>query len=166
MGSGPNCQYLKPALTDACAILQAQAAPTSQRFLFCSLTLTPSLPFCSLLHLSFYHKYSSKSGRNCLLSPPLLSGYNGSPDTHFSRKTMLLIIWSGGVRYSCLFQSFAVSLLFASCTHYFLSRTGGVRSLLNSSIHRSPRFPLRNLRSLVMFAVSSLVFAAMDTTLC
>ena len=31
---------------------------------------------------SFYLKLSNTSGRNCLLSQ-LLSGYNGSPDTHF-----------------------------------------------------------------------------------
>ena len=45
----------------------------------------------------------------------------------------------------------------------FLSRTGGVLSHRNSLTHRFPRFPLRNLCSLVMLAVSSLVFAAMDT---
>ena len=32
-----------------------------------------------------------RSGRNCLLSPPLLSGYNGSLDTHFSRGTTRLM---------------------------------------------------------------------------
>ena len=50
--------------------------------------------------------------------------------------------------------------------HSSLSRTGGVLSLLNSSIHRFPRFPLRNLGSLVMLAVSSLVYAATDTAYC
>ena len=43
------------------------------------------------------------------------------------------------------------------------SRTGGVLSHQNSLTHRFPRFPLRNLCSLVMLAVSSLVFAATDT---
>ena len=38
------------------------------------------------------------------------------------------------------------------------SRTGGVLSHLNSLTHRFPRFPLRNLGSLVMLAVLSLVF--------
>ena len=49
---------------------------------FFSLTLALSLPLCPLLCRSFYLKLS---GRSCLLSPPLLSGYNGSPNTHFSR---------------------------------------------------------------------------------
>ena len=43
------------------------------------------------------------------------------------------------------------------------SRTGGILSLRSILIHRFPQFPLRNLCSLVMLAVSSLVFAAMDT---
>ena len=53
--------------------------------LFYYLTLVLSSPPCSLLHLSSYLKLYGRSGRNCLLSPPVLSGYNGSPDTCFSR---------------------------------------------------------------------------------
>ena len=56
------------------------AAPTSLPLLFSSATF--GLSFCALLHLSFYLKLS---GRNCLLSPPILSGYNGSLDTRFSQ---------------------------------------------------------------------------------
>ena len=37
-----------------------------------------SLP-CPLLHLSSYPKLCGRSGRNCLLSPPVLLDYNGSP---------------------------------------------------------------------------------------
>ena len=48
------------------------------------LTLVLSSPSCHLLHLSSYIK-RGRSGRNCFLSPPVLSGYNGSPDTRFSR---------------------------------------------------------------------------------
>ena len=44
-----------------------------------------------------------------------------------------------------------------------LSRTGGVLSLQSILTHRFPQFSLRNLCSLVMLTVSSLVFAAMDT---
>ena len=44
-----------------------------------------------------------------------------------------------------------------------LSRTEGVRSHLNSLTHRFPQFPPKNLCSLFMLAVSSLVFAATDT---
>ena len=43
------------------------------------------------------------------------------------------------------------------------SRTGGVLSLRSILTHRCSQFPLTNLCSLVMLAVSSLVFAAMDT---
>ena len=58
---------------------------------FSWLTLVLSSPPCSLLHLSCYLKLSGRSGRNCLLSPPVLSGYNGSPDTHFYRGTTRLM---------------------------------------------------------------------------
>ena len=49
-------------------------------FLFYYLTLALySTPY-PLLHLSFYLNLPGRSGRNCLLSPPVLLGYNGSPD--------------------------------------------------------------------------------------
>ena len=47
------------------------------------LTLILSSPPCPLLHLSSYPRLCGRSGRNCLLSPSVLSGYNGSPDTRF-----------------------------------------------------------------------------------
>ena len=57
-----------------------------------------------------------------------------------------------------LFLSLVFTLVF--------SRTGGVRSHLNSSTHRFPRSPSRNLCSLVTLAVFSLVHAATDTAFC
>ena len=123
------------------------------------LTLVLSSPPCSLLHLSSYLKFCGRSGRNCLLSPSVLSGYNGSPDTRFSRGTTRLTSLPDGERYLCPPQSLVVSLLLS----LVLSRTEGVLSLRSILTHRFPRFPLRNLCSLVMLAVSSLVFAAMDT---
>ena len=48
------------------------------------LTLVLSFPLCPLLHLPSCLKLCSRSGRNCLLFPPVLSDYNGSPDTCFS----------------------------------------------------------------------------------
>ena len=54
------------------------------------LTLVLSSPPCPLLHLSSYLKLCGRSGRNCLLSP-VLSDYNGSPDTRFSRGTTRLM---------------------------------------------------------------------------
>ena len=73
------------------------------------LTLALSLPRCPPLHLSFNHKLSP---RNCLFSSLVLSGYNGSPDTLFSRGKMRLMSWSNGERYLPPLQSLVVSLSF------------------------------------------------------
>ena len=127
------------------------------------LTLVLSSPPCRLLHLSFCLKLCGRSGRNCLLSPPVLLGYNGSPDTRFSRGTTRLMSLLDGERYFCSPQSLVVSLLLPLVSTLVFSQTGGVLSLRSIFTHRFPRFPLRNLCFLVMLAVSSLVFAAMDT---
>ena len=127
------------------------------------LTLVLSSPPCPLLHLSCYLKLCGRSGRNCLLSPPVLSGYNGSPDTRFSRGTTQLMSLPDGERCLRPPQSLVVCLLLPLVSTLVLSRTGGVLSLQSILAHRFPQFPLRNLCSLVMLAVSSLVFAAMDT---
>ena len=133
-------------------------------FLFFScLTLVLSSPPCPLLHLSCYLKLCGRSGRNCLLFPTVLSGYNGSPDTRFSRGTTQLMSLPDGERCLCCPQSLVVSLLLSFVSTLVLSRTGGVLSLQSILTHRFPQFPLRNLCSLVMIVVSSLVFAAMDT---
>ena len=60
--------------------------------LFYYLTIVLSSPPCPLLHLFFYLKLCGRSGRKCLLSPPVISGYNGSPDTHFYPETTRLMI--------------------------------------------------------------------------
>ena len=87
--------------------------------LFCYyLTLVLSSPPCPLLRLFFYLKLCGRSGRNCLLSP-VLSGYNGSPDTRFSRETTLLINWPDGVRHLRPPQPLVVSPLI-SRIHSFL----------------------------------------------
>ena len=59
--------------------------------------------------------------------------------------------------------SLVVSLLLSLVSTLVLSRTGGVLSHRNSLTHKFPRFPPRNLCSLVMLAVSSLVYAPTDT---
>ena len=130
---------------------------------FSYLTLVLSSPPCPLLHLSCYLKLCGRSGRNCPLSPPVLSGYNGSPDTRFSRGTTRLVSLPDGERCLRLPQSHVVSLPLPLVSTLVLSRTGGVLSLQSILTHRFPRFPLRSLCSLVMLAVSSLVFAATDT---
>ena len=130
------------------------------------LTLVLSSPPCSLLHFSSYLKLCDRSGRNCHLSPPVLSGYNGSPDTRFFRGTTWLMSWPDGERYLRPLLSLVVLLLLPLVSALVLSRTGGVLSHRNSLTHRFPGFLPRNLCSLVMLAVSSLVFAAMDTAFC
>ena len=126
------------------------------------LTLVLSSPPCPLLHLSSHLKLCRRSGRNCLLSPSVLSGYNGSPDTRFSRETLRLMSRPDGECYLRPPQSLVIFLLSLMSTLVF-SRTGGVLSHRSSLTHRFPRFPPKNLCSLVMLAVSSLVFAATDT---
>ena len=127
------------------------------------LTLVLSSPPCPLLHLSSYLKLCGRSGRNCLLSPRVLLGYNRSPSTRFSRETTRLMSWPDGVRYLRSPLSLVVSLILPLVSTLVICRTGCVRSHLNSLTHRFPQFPLRNLCSLVMLAVSSLVYATTDT---
>ena len=127
------------------------------------LTLVPSSPPCPLLYLFSYLKLCGRSGRNCLLSPPVLSDYNGSPDICFSWGTTRMTSLPHEERCLRPPQSLAVSLLLSLVSTVVFSRTGGVLSHRNFLAHRFPQFPLRNLCSLVMLAVSSLVFAAMDT---
>ena len=87
--------------------------------LFFYLTPVLSSLLCPLLHLFFNLNLSGKSGRNCLLSLSALSGYNGSPDTGFSRVATRLISWPDGEHYSCPQQSLVV--LFSYLSYPFLS---------------------------------------------
>ena len=64
----------------------------------------------------------------------------------------------------CPLQSLVVSFLLSLVSTLVLSRTGGVLSHQSILTHRFLPFPLKNLCSLVMLAVSSLVYAATDTT--
>ena len=127
------------------------------------LTLVLFLPPCPLFHLSSYLKLCGRSGMNCLLFPPVLSDYNGSPNTRFSRGTTRLMSLPEGERYLRPPQSLVVSFLLSFVFTLVFSQTGGVLSHQNSLTHRFPRLPPRNLCSLVMLAVPSLVFATTDT---
>ena len=163
--AGPVCSSFS---AEVCAILHALCWSRQHQqvchfpFFSSYLTLVLSSPPCPLLHLYSYLKLYGRSGRNCLLSPVLLD-YNGSPDTRFSRGTTRPISWPDVVRYLRPPQSLVVSLLLPFVSTLVFSRTGGLLSHRSSLTHRFPRFPLRNLCSLVMLAVSSLVYAAMDT---
>ena len=74
--------------------------------------------------------------------------------------------WPDGEHYLRSLQFLVVSLLLSLVSTLAFSRTGGVPSHLNSSTYRFPRFPPRNLCSLVTLAVLSLVYAATDTAFC
>ena len=121
------------------------------------------LAILSSPRLSFYLKLS---GRYCLLSPPVLSGCDGSPDTRFSRGTTRLMSWPDGKRYSCPLQSLVVSLLLSLVSTLVFSRTGGVPSHRNSLTHRLLDFHRGTCAPFVTLAVFSLVYAATDTVFC
>ena len=143
--AGPVCSSFS---AEACAILHA---------------LCWSRQHQQVCHLSSYLKLCGRSGRNCLLFPPVLSGYNGSLDTRFSWGMTRLTSLPDGECYLRLPQSLVVSLLLSLVCTLVFSRTGGILSLQSILPHKFPRFLLTSLCSLVMIAVSSLVSAAMDT---
>ena len=84
----------------------------------------------------------------------------------FLAGTTWLMSWPDGERYLFPLQSLVVSLLLSLVFTLVFSRTGGVLFHRSSLTHRFRRFPLRNLCSLVMLAVFSLVYAATDTVFC
>ena len=98
----------------------------------------------------FYLRLSGRSGRNCLLSPRLLSGYNGSNLLSFFLEKTRLMSWQA---YSSLLQALIVSLLLPFVSTHLSFQTGGAPSHLNSLTHRSPRGPLKNLCFLVTLDV-------------
>ena len=103
---------LKPA--PFCTLFAGLGSTSKSAFslLFSSyLTVVLSSPPCPLLHLSSYLKLCGRSGRKCLLSLSVLSDYNGSPDTRFSREMTRLMSWPDGERCLRPPQSLVVSLL-------------------------------------------------------
>ena len=112
--AGPVCSSFS---AEACAILHAlcwsrqhQQVCHFSSLLFLS-DICSVLTTLTFLHLFFCLKLCGRSGRNCLLSPSVLSGYNGSPDIRFSRGTTRLIRLPDGECYLCPLQFFMVSLL-------------------------------------------------------
>ena len=71
--------------------------------------------------------------------------------------------WPNGERYLHPLLSLVVSLLLSLVSTLLFSWTGCVLSHRNSLTHRFPRFPPRNLCSLVTLAMFFLVYAATDT---
>ena len=91
-----------------------------------------SSPPCPLLRLSSCLKLCGRSGRSCVLSPPVLSGYIGSRDTRFLWGTTQLMSWPDGKRYLLPLQPFVVSLLLSLVSTLIVSWTGDILSHLNS----------------------------------
>ena len=102
--AGPDCSSFS---AEACATLHVLCWFWQHHEVchFSYLTFVLSSPHCLLFHFSFYLKLFGRLGRNCFFSPPVLSDYNGSPDTHFSQRIMLLMSWPGGERYLHPLQS-------------------------------------------------------------
>ena len=162
ISAGPVCSSFS---AEACAILHVLcwSRQYQQAYHFSYyLTLVLSSPSCPLLRFSFYLNLFDRSGRNRLLSPPVISGYNWSPETRFSRGTTRLMSWPDGERYLRPLQSLVVSLVLSLVSTLLFSGTGGALSDQNSSTHKFPRFPPRNLCSFVTLAVLSLVYAATE----
>ena len=157
--AGPVCSSF---CSEACAVLHAfcwsqqhqQACHFSSLLLLSdsrSVLATLSSPPSFLLSQSFWKIWQEPSS-----FPPVLSNYNGPPDTRFSRGTTRLISWPDRVRYLRPLQSLVVSLLLSFVSSLVFSRTGGVLSYRSSLTHGFPRFPPRNLCSLVMLICLSL----------
>ena len=160
--AGPVCSSVS---AEACAILHAlcwsrqhNKSGTSHPF-SSTLTLVLFSSPCLLLYPSFSFNLSGRSVRNCLLSFSDLSGYNGSPDTGFSRETTLMS-WPDVERYSCSLQSIVAFVVSSLVSTFVFSRTGGIFS---SKLF--PRLPPRSLCSLVTLAVLSFAYVATDTAL-
>ena len=143
---------LKPA--SFCKLSDGLGSTNKSAFLFCcSLIHALSSPPCPLLRLSFYLKLSGNS-----VSLSCSIGYNGPPDTRFSRGTIRLMSWSDKERYLCPLQSLVVSLLLSLVVTLLFSRTGGVLSHLNFSTNRFPRHA-RCVLSRLRFNGHSLLFS-------
>ena len=164
--AGPVCSSFS---AEACAILHALCWCRQHQQVY-HFSSTIWLSFCSQHHiLSSIFSFTSISLTDLagtVFSLLLLyQATNWSPDTRFSLETTRLMRWPDGERYLRFLQSLVVSLL-SFVSILFLSWTGGVLSHRSSSTHRLPQFPPRNLCSLVMLAVFSLVYAATDTAYC
>ena len=160
--AGPVCLSF---YAEACAILHALcwSRQHQQACHFSSLLLlSDSRSVLSSIFSLISNSVADLAG-SCFLSSSVLSDCNGSPDIRFFRGTTRLTSLPDGERCLRPPQSLVVSLLLSLVFTLVFSRTGGVLSLQSILTHRFPQFPPRNLCSLVMLAVFSLVFAAMDT---
>ena len=158
--AGPVCSSLS---AEACTILHALCW-SQQHHKVChfssllllsdsrSLLATLSSPPSFLLSQTLWQIWQELSSlSSCSIRLHWVRGHS------FLRGTTRLTSWPDGDRCLRLPQSLVVSLLLSLVSTLVFSRTGGVLSPRSILIHRFLRFPLRNLCSLVMLAVSSLV---------
>ena len=129
--AGPVCSSFS---AEACTILHACWSRQHQQACYFS-----SLPFFLL------------PDTLCLLSPPVLSGYNGSPDTRFTWRTTRLTSWPDGERYLRPLQSLSSDWRRTVSPNFF-----------------DTQVPSISTEELVLprHARCSLVFAATDTAFC
>ena len=121
--AGPVCSSFS---AEACAILHALCWSRQHQQVchFSSLFLLPySRSVLATLSSPPSFLLSQTLWQICLLSPPALSGYNGSPDTHFYWGTTRLTSLPDGVRCLRLPQSLVVSLLLSLVSTLVFSRT-------------------------------------------
>ena len=106
------------------------------------------------------------SGRNSFFIPSLfLTSCSGFRVIRFFRMMTPAMSWPEKVRGLTIYSPMYYLLLSFPFT-LRLSRTGDVLSHLNSSIHKFPQYPQRNLFSLVTLVISSVVFVAKYTAFC
>ena len=126
----------------------------------CSVLATLSSSTSFLLPQSLWHELSSLSP--CSIRLQWVHGHSFLPGNDAVDD---LAEWVALFVPCAIPCSLSLSLLSLVSTLIFFM-TGGVLSHLNSSTHRFPRFPLRNLCSFVTLAVFPLVFAAKNTAYC
>ena len=140
---------------------------STNKFLFLSNSRSVLATFSSSPPFLLSHSFRDIS-RNYLpfFAPPYLSRYSWLSATHFLSLMPLPKSWLDEVHCFSHLKSHIVSFLFPLISTVLFSRTRKVLSHVNSSTHRSSQHPPRNFSSVITLVVSSLVFAAPDTTFC